>query len=131
MRVRMEETAFGFFLLVLAFSSVGVLPTQVLRHETTTVNMKKWLLMQKVEGLVINDDVKDLPGKGNDLFERKDYDGAMAVYQDIITNYPDAYPLLRNIGNCYFAREKCDPAEENYLELLEKDPKKAGENEPK
>jgi TolA-binding protein len=79
--------------------------------------------MTKVEGVGITDEVRDLLGKGNELFEKNDYDGALAVYQDLITKYPEAYPIYRNIGNCYFAQEKYDLAEENYMKLLEKDPK--------
>ena len=81
------------------------------------------IALTKVEGLVVTDEVKDILGKGNELFEKNDYAGALAVYQEIIAKYPDAYPLLRNIGNCYFAQEKYDLAEETYLKLLEKDPK--------
>jgi tetratricopeptide (TPR) repeat protein len=77
----------------------------------------------KVEGLVVTDEVKDLLGKGNGLFESKDYDAARAVYEEILAKYPEAYPIYRNVGNCYFAQEKYDLAEANYLKLLEKDPK--------
>ncbi len=79
--------------------------------------------LTKVEGLVITDEVKDLLGKGNELFDQNDYDGALVLYQEIISKYPEAYPVYRNIGNCFFAQEKYDEAEESYLKLLEKDPK--------
>jgi Flp pilus assembly protein TadD len=81
------------------------------------------LSLTKIEGLVITDEVKDLLGKGNELFEQDDFAGALALYQEIIAKYPEAFPIYRNIGNCYFAQEKYDLAEENYLKLLEKDPK--------
>jgi len=77
----------------------------------------------KVEGLVVTDEVKDLLGKGNGLFESKDYDAARAVFEEILVKYPEAYPIYRNVGNCYFAQEKYDLAEASYLKLLEKDPK--------
>jgi Flp pilus assembly protein TadD len=81
------------------------------------------LSLTKIEGLVITDEIKDLLGKGNELFEKDDFAGALALYQEIIAKYPEAFPIYRNIGNCYFAQEKYDLAEENYLKLLEKDPK--------
>jgi Flp pilus assembly protein TadD len=81
------------------------------------------LSLAKVAGLVITDEVKDLLGRGNELFDKKDYDGALTLYQEILTKYPEAYPVYRNVGNCYFAQEKYDLAEESYLKLLEKNPK--------
>lgn len=79
--------------------------------------------LEKIEGLVITEEVKDLLGKGNELFEKDDYAAALALYQEIISKYPEAYPIFQNIGNCYFAQEKYDLAEESYQKLLEKDPK--------
>jgi len=78
--------------------------------------------LKKVEGLAMTDEIKDLLVKGNELFDQKNYDGALAVYQDIVTRYPEAYPVFLNVGNCHFAQEKYDLAIETYLKLLEKDP---------
>ncbi len=79
--------------------------------------------LDKIEGLVITDEMKDLLTKGNELFDNKDFSGALAIYQDLMVKYPDAYPIYLNIGNSYFAQEKYDLAEESYMKLLEKDPK--------
>ena len=79
--------------------------------------------LEKVEGLALTDEIKDLLVKGNELFEQKNFDGALTLYQEIMTKYPEAYPIFRNIGNCYFAQEKYDQAIDNYSKLLEKDPK--------
>jgi len=78
--------------------------------------------LKKVEGLAMTDEIKDLLVKGNELFDQKNYDGALAIYQDIVTKYPEAYPVFLNVGNCHFAQEKYDLAIETYLKLLEKDP---------
>jgi tetratricopeptide (TPR) repeat protein len=108
------------------FEKIGYAPKKIaVEISESKKNPDVTIALTRVEGLVITDDIKDLLGKGNDLFEKKDYDGALAVYQEVITKYPDAYPIYMNIGNCYFAQEKYDLAEENYLEFLEKDPKKA------
>jgi tetratricopeptide (TPR) repeat protein len=107
------------------FEKIGYAPKKISvdisesqKHPDITIKM------DKVEGLVITDDVKDLLTKGNELFDKADYDGALAIYQDIMTKHPDAYPLYMNVGNCYFAQEKYDLAEENYLKVFEKDPNK-------
>jgi len=106
------------------FEKIGYAPKRIsVEISETKKNPEITIKMTKVEGLVITDEVRDLLGKGNELFEKKDYDGALAVYQDLITKYPEAYPIYRNIGNCYFAQEKYDLAEETYMKLLEKDPK--------
>lgn len=81
------------------------------------------IVLDKIEGLVLTDEIKDLITKGNDIFDKKDYPGALAVYEELLTKYPDAYPIYMNIGNCYFAQEKYDQAEAAYLKLLDKDPK--------
>jgi tetratricopeptide (TPR) repeat protein len=105
------------------FEKFGYAPKKIVveisenrKNPEITVNLTK------VEGLVITDEIKDLLVKGNELFDKEDYDGALALYQDIVAKYPDAYPIYRNVGNCYFAQENYDLAEENYLKLLEKDP---------
>ncbi len=80
------------------------------------------IAMDKIEGLVLTNEIKDLLTKGNDLYDKSDYPGALAVYQEILAKYPDAYPIQMNVGNSYFAQEKYDLAEASYLKLLEKDP---------
>ncbi len=89
----------------------------------TRKNPEMEIRLEKVEGLVVTESVQELLTKGNLLFEKSDYEGALAVYQDIITKYPDVYVIYRNIGNCYFAQEKYEQAEESYLKLLAEDPK--------
>lgn len=89
------------------------------RNPEVKVNLKK------ASGLILTEELRDLLNKGNALFDGKDYDGAMAVFNDILAKYPDAYVIYRNIGNCYFAQEKYDLAEQNFLKILEKDPQNA------
>ena len=78
--------------------------------------------MKKVEGMVITDDLKEELKKGNELFDQKNYQEAINLYTKIIEEFPDAYIIYKNIGNCYFALEQYDKAEEYYLKVLEKDP---------
>jgi Flp pilus assembly protein TadD/5-hydroxyisourate hydrolase-like protein (transthyretin family) len=106
------------------FDKVGYAPKKIFFDiSENKKNPDVTITMTKVEGMVITDDVKDMLTKGNELFEQKKYTEALAVYQDILTKYPDAYPIYRNLGNCYFAQEKYDLAEQAYMKVLDKDPK--------
>ena len=106
------------------FDKIGFMPKKiVVEISESKKNPEIEIKLDKVEGLVLSDDMLDILTKGNDLFDRKDYAGAMALYQDILTDYPEAYPVYMNVGNCYFAMEQYDQAEQSYLKLIEKDPK--------
>jgi len=105
------------------FEKIGYAPKKISAEiSENKKNPDITIKMTKVEGIVITDEVKDLLVKGNGLFEQEDFNGALAVYQEIIAKYPEAYPIYMNIGNCHFAQEKYDLAEENYLKFLEKNP---------
>lgn len=108
------------------FEKIGYAPKKIsVEISESKKNPDITIALTKIEGLVITDETRDLLGKGNELFEKNDYAGALAAYQEIIAKFPDAFPIYMNIGNCYFAQEKYDLAEENYLKLLGKDPQKA------
>lgn len=77
--------------------------------------------LQKIEGLVVTDDMKEELQKGNDFFDQEKYEEAIQSYQTIIAKVPETYVLYRNIGNCYFQMEKYETAEEFYLKVLEKE----------
>jgi len=105
------------------FEKFGYLPKKISvevqefgRNPEIKINLKK------AEGLVVTDELKDLLQKGNDLFDQKKYDEAIAIYKQILEKYPDAYIIYKNIGNCYFNQEKYEEAEAAYLKILEKDP---------
>jgi tetratricopeptide (TPR) repeat protein len=108
----------------LDFEKVGYMPKKlVVEISENKKNPDVEIKLEKVEGLVLTDEMKELLTRGNDLFDKNDYAGALAVYEELLVKYPDAYPVYLNIGNCHFAQEKYDLAEEYYLKLLEKDPK--------
>ncbi len=81
--------------------------------------------MEKVEGLVITDELKAALSRGNELYEAGKYDEAVAAYQTIVEANPDAYVIYLNIGNCYFQQQRYGQAEEYYRKVLEKDPQNA------
>jgi len=108
------------------FEKIGYAPKKlVVDISENKKNPDIEIVLEKVEGLIITDEIRDLLTRGNELFEQKDFAGAQTLYLDILAKFPDAYPILMNVGNTYFAQEKYDLAEENYLKLLEKDPKNA------
>jgi tetratricopeptide (TPR) repeat protein len=106
------------------FEKIGYAPKKiVIEISESKKNPDVEIRLDKIEGLVITDEVKDLLTRGNELFDKNDYAGALALYQDILAKYPDAHPVYMNVGNCHFAEEKYDLAEQSYIKLLEKDPK--------
>jgi tetratricopeptide (TPR) repeat protein len=78
--------------------------------------------LKKVEGLMLTDELKDGLTKANQLFDQKDYEGALAGYQSMLAKYPDAYIIWMNVGNVYFTQEKYEQAEDSYKKVLEKMP---------
>ncbi len=105
------------------FAKAGYMPKKI------SVNLREFdknpdieVQLQKIEGLVVTDELKEELQKGNDLFDQEKYEEAILSYQTIIEKFPEAYILYRNIGNCYFQMERYDLAEENYLKVLEKEP---------
>jgi Tfp pilus assembly protein PilF len=108
------------------FSKVGYAPQSI----TVPVveggkNPDIKVVLVKIEGLVMSDEIKELLIKGNEAFDQKKYEEARTLYQEILAKQPEAYPIYRNIGNCYFALENYDLAEENYKRVLDKNPKDA------
>jgi tetratricopeptide (TPR) repeat protein len=78
--------------------------------------------MQKVEGLVVTDELKTALTQANELFDQKNYPGALDAYNAILVKFPDAYPIWKNIGNCFFALEQYDKAEDAFRKILDKEP---------
>jgi len=81
--------------------------------------------MERVEGLVATEELRAALKQGNELYEARKYEEAVAAYQAILQANPDAYIVAMNIGNCYFQMQKYEQAEENYKKILEKEPQNA------
>jgi tetratricopeptide (TPR) repeat protein len=80
------------------------------------------IVMKKVQGLTISEDMKKDLTAANALFDKKDYGAAIEAYKAFLVKFPDAYFIWRNIGNSYFLQEKYDEAEAAYKQILVKDP---------
>jgi tetratricopeptide (TPR) repeat protein len=106
------------------YSKIGYMPfdeTVKLRYSGRNPEIETTL--NKIEGLLLTDNLIDELKEGNDLFDKEDYNGALSVYEKILGDFPDAYIINKNIGNCYFQMEEYDTAIEYYQKVLEHDPR--------
>jgi tetratricopeptide (TPR) repeat protein len=111
----------------LDFSKVGYAPKKIsVEISENKKNPEVEITLTKIEGLALTDDIMVQLGRGNELFDKGDFAGALAVYEKLIADNPDAYPIHMNIGNCHFAQEQYDLAEASYLKVLEKDTQNPG-----
>jgi len=104
------------------FEKFGFVPKKI------SIQVNEWqrnpeikVNLKKAEEMILTDELQEMLTKGNDLYDAKKYDEAVATYAAILEKFPDAYIINKNIGNCYFAQEKYDEAEAFYLKILEKD----------
>lgn len=105
----------------LDFEKIGYMPVRKSFQMNQFVRNKELeVTMKKVEGLVITDEMKKDLTAANDLFDKKEYEGAIAAYKAFLVKFPDTYYIWRNIGNAYFVQEKYDLAESAYKEILAK-----------
>lgn len=81
--------------------------------------------LQKVEGLVVSDELKAALKQGNELAAQKKYDEAIAAFEALVAKNPGAYIINKNIGNAYFELQKYDQAEAYYRKVLDKEPANA------
>jgi tetratricopeptide (TPR) repeat protein len=105
------------------FDKIGYAPA----HKSLQMNQfEKYkemrVVMRKIEGLVVSEDMKKDLTAANDIYDKKDYAAAIEAYKAFLVKFPDAYFIWRNIGNSYFLLEKYDEAEAAYKEVLAKNP---------
>lgn len=106
------------------FEKIGYMPKKIsINVQEYGRNPEVQVHLQKIEGLVITDELKAALNEGNNLFQEGKYEEAIAIYEKILEEYPDAYIINKNIGNAYFQIENYDEAESYYMKVLEKDPK--------
>jgi len=106
----------------LDFTKLGYMPgRKSFQMDQFARNKELQVVLKKVEGLVVTDDMKKDLNAANDLYDKKDYAGAVTAYKAFLVKFPDGTFIWKNIGNSYFSMEKYDEAEAAYKELLAKD----------
>ena len=80
------------------------------------------MVLKKVEGLFVTEDMREEYKKGIDLFNEGKYEESIPVFSAILEMFPDAYVVFLSIGHSYFRLEDYDKAVENYKKVLEKEP---------
>jgi len=104
------------------FEKIGYKPKKMSAEiKELSKNPDMEIKMEKIEGLIIIEEVKEDLRRGNELFNEEKYEEALESYKSVIEEFPDAYIIHKNIGNCYFRMEKYELAEEYYRKVLEKD----------
>ena len=107
----MEKTTFRLFLLVLAVSSTAVLPAQVLRHETTTINIEVPVRVFKGETFIDNLTIADF-----EVYEDGKLQSLEAVYlvrKTAIERREETKPFLPDTNRHFYL----------FFEMTEYDPK--------
>lgn len=110
----------------LDFEKIGYMPEKI------SINVKSYgrnpdieITLKEMEGLVITPELKDELSKGNSLYKQGQYKEAIAVFEQMLVDHPDAYIINMNIGNAYFQMEEYDTAISYYNIVLEADPENA------
>jgi len=93
---------------------ISIKVTELQKNEPVEV------VLRKVEGIVLTENLIEVIHKGNVLFNQEKYDEALAIYEKAIAENPDAYIINKNIANTYFAMKKYDLAIEYYKKVAEK-----------
>lgn len=109
------------------FEKSGFAPKKIssnLKEDTKITFIETTL--EAVKGPSIKKEMMKDFEKANTLFDAKKIDQALAVYEKIVTEFPDAYAIYLNIGNCYFEKEDYPKAIEAYKKVAEKEPKNTG-----
>ncbi len=104
------------------FYKIGYEPRKItIEVREISKNPEVEIKLKKIRGLVITPELEKTLEKANKLFGQGKYQDAIEGYEKILVDYPDAYIINLNIGNCYFQMHKYDKAMEYYKKVLEKD----------
>ncbi len=105
------------------FEKVGYMPKGIsMEVESYGKNPDVEITLEKAEGILITEELKEKLAAGNELFNQKKYGEAVQAYEKLLEENPDIYIINKNIGNCYFQLEQYDKAAEYYEKILAGDP---------
>lgn len=103
------------------FMKIGYEPQKIsIRISELGKNPFLEIKLKKIEGLGMTEKiVKDFE-KANKYYDEERYEKAIAAYEKILEDYPEAFIINKNIGNAYFALGDYENAVEFYKKVLEK-----------
>ncbi len=105
------------------FEKVGYMPKGITVDVSSFGNNPDVeVTLEKAEGILITDELKEKLAAGNELFKEEKYEEAVKAFEKLIEENPEAYIISQNIGNCYFQMEQYDKAVEYYQKILDEDP---------
>ncbi len=108
------------------FEKQGYIPKKIsIEVKETRRNPEIEVRLKKAEGIMVTEALTKELEKGDQLYDKGQYQDAIQAYRKIIEKFPDAYIINQNIGNCYFNLKEYDRAIEHYKKVLEKDPENA------
>jgi len=76
--------------------------------------------LKKIERLTLTEEIVKAVSKANKLYGEEKYEEAIALYEKILADHPDAFIFNQNIGNAYYALKDYDKAIEFYKKVMEK-----------
>jgi tetratricopeptide (TPR) repeat protein len=78
--------------------------------------------LKKAKGaaiFLVDEEARAALDQGNQLMQEKQYDEAIAIFQQLLDTYPTAYQVRLNLGECFMKKEEIDKAEEQFYHVLE------------
>lgn len=86
----------------------------------------------EIASLIDDEDYAKKIGEGRQFVEEEKFDEALAVYHELLTDYPNIYQVHLNIGACYFKRGDLENSEAEFRKVLDKLTEEFGDykNEP-
>ncbi|HZX11139.1 MAG TPA: tetratricopeptide repeat protein [Acidobacteriota bacterium] len=105
------------------FQKVGYMPKGItMEVESFGKNPDIEITLEKAEGILLTNELKEKLTAGNKLFDAEKYEEAIQTYQKLLEENPEVYVVNLNIGNCYFQMEQYDKSIEYYKKVLEEEP---------
>ncbi len=106
----------------LDFEKEGYIPKKiVVELKDYARNPRIEVSLERIEGFVVLEALKEGVDSGNKLFDEGKFEEAAKLFEGLVAEDPNAYILYKNIGNCYFQLQRYDLAEESYLKVLAKE----------
>ena len=107
------------------FEKYGYEPFQISRRLSSTavkITMNAKLVKIKREEGTVSPEISEKYNEGVELFKAGNLDEALAIFEQLVADYPDLYEVHLNIGIILQGKEDYDKALEHYRIALEHNP---------